>query len=172
MFCAPTPQLSAGPVITYADGRAGALQTLRVMRSLVDAYKVNPQIRQVATNLVHFTGPKDEVGEALELFNFVRDSIRYTRDIHNVETISTPEKTLAGRVGDCDDKATLLATLAEAIGFPTRFVLAGYSGDQYEHVYLQIYIYDAQEWVNADATEMAPLGYAPPNPTALFFEKV
>jgi len=172
MFAAPTPQLSAGPVVTYADGRAGAFQTIRLMRQLVRAYKVTPEMRQAATNLVFYTGPKDDIGEITAIFNFVRDGIRYTRDIHDVETISTPDKTLAQKLGDCDDKSTLFATLCEAVGYPVRFVLAGYHDDQFEHVYAQVFIYQLGEWIEADTTEDEPLGYAPPNPTVLFIENV
>lgn len=169
----PTPALNAGPVVAYADGRAGAFETLQVMRQLVNAGKVNPRMRQAATNIVHFCPAKDELHEVRTLFEFVRDQVRYVKDINGVETLSTPEITLAGRVGDCDDKTVLLCTLLECVGYPTRFVMTGYytPGD-FEHVYCQAFVPAIGDWLDLDATEPQPMGYMPPDPITVFIEKV
>ena len=75
------------------------------------------------------------------------------------------------QVGDCDDKSTLLATLFECAGYPTRFVLAGYTyPGVFEHIYVQVFA--GGDWINADATEPQALGFAPPDPVALDFERV
>jgi transglutaminase-like putative cysteine protease len=101
----------------------------------------------------------------------VRDSIRYTRDVFGVETICNPLLTIQRKVGDCDDKTTLFATLAECVGYPTRFVMAGYWGSKdYEHVYCQVFANG--EWLDADTTEKQMLGYSPPNPSILYTEGV
>lgn len=141
------------------------------MRSLVNRFKASPLIRQCATGLVFLAPEKDERAEIEALFHFVRDSIRYTRDIHDVETLSTPDKTLAGRFGDCDDQVTLLCTLLESVGYPTRFVIAGYlGGADFSHVYCQCF--DGEDWIDLDPTEMQPMGWAAPNPSPLAFEDV
>jgi transglutaminase-like putative cysteine protease len=66
------------------------------------------------------------------LFEYVRDHIRYIKDPVGVESVSDPYYTLARMVGDCDDQAVLLAALYESVGFPTRFVIAGYNGADVE----------------------------------------
>jgi hypothetical protein len=161
--------LSAAPV-TISSGDRGIFQTLAQMRAYVNEYRQNPIIRGCALNLVYFLPQKFDIGECDTLFQFVRDQIRYVKDIHQVETLSTPVITLTSTQGDCDDKSVLLASLFETVGYPTRFVLAGYNGSAFEHVYLQVFCVD--EWVNCDATENGPFGYAPPGATRLFIEKV
>jgi transglutaminase-like putative cysteine protease len=168
MNLAPQVQLS-GVSHTYANGLRGVLQTLGVMRQMVNVGKITPELRQAATSIIFLTPERDELAEVSALFEWVRDTIRYVKDVHDVETLSTPDKTLQGKVGDCDDQAVLLATLLEAVGYPTRFVIAGYSSpQQVEHVYLQALIGD--DWVDLDPTESGGVGYSPPDPACVYVE--
>jgi len=153
------------------EGIGGVTQTLRTMREIVRAFRTNLEIRQTAANLIFLTPAKNDYSEIEALFHYVRDNIRYVRDIHDVETLSTPDKTMLMGYGDCDDKTVLLASLAESVGYPTRFVVAGYSvPGSLEHVYLQIF--GAGEWIDCDPTENQALGYFPPDPVTLIIEEV
>lgn len=170
MYLAPTP-LVTSTLAGIAPGFRGVAQTIAHMRALVNQYKVNPEIIQRAISIVYLTPPKNEHRELEALFNSVRDNIRYLRDVHNVETLSDPLTTINRKVGDCDDKSVLLATLAESIGYPSRFVVAGYKPEKnYEHVYLQLWANN--QWIDADPTENKPLGWFPPNETIIAFESV
>lgn len=170
MFLAPQPLLTA-TCTPISAGMRGVRQTLAAMRSLVNEGRKTIRIRQAATSAAFLTPEKDELAEVQAVFILVRDGVRYLRDIHDVETLSSPEMTLAQRVGDCDDKTTLLAALLESIGYPTRFVVAGYSQPgEVEHVYLQVFA--RGEWIDADATENQSLGWAPPAPVTLLIEDV
>lgn len=170
MFLAPQPQLN-GIKTSISGGVRGVRQTLAVMRSIVGQWRSDPSMRQAATSAIFLTPEKNELSEVETLFRLVRDGIRYTRDIHDVETIQTPDKTLLGKVGDCDDQTVLLATLLEAVGYPTRFVVAGYSDSkELQHVYLQVFAND--EWIDADPTEHHPLGWSGPNPSSIFYEVI
>jgi transglutaminase-like putative cysteine protease len=170
MYLAPDYQLR-GSVVHLASGHAGIMQTIRTMRRLVNAGKVSPVIRQTALNLVRLNAPKDTDGEVRDLFEFVRDRIRYVGDVHAVETVATPEATLALEAGDCDDKATLLASLLESIGIETRFVIAGYNPDAptFEHVYLAAFRPDGS-FINLDPSEDVSAGWAAPEPVILYME--
>jgi transglutaminase-like putative cysteine protease len=112
---------------------------------------------------------KFDIAECEAIFDFVRDQIRYTKDVNGVETLSTPAITLATRQGDCDDKSTLLCALFEAVGYPTRFVIASYVTGQFEHVYVQVAV--DGDWINADATENYPFGWCPPDAIRIDFER-
>lgn len=170
MFLAPQPILRA-TLRSYQTGLRGVAQTIAVMRDLVKRGRVDPAIRQAATSIIFLTTEKADQQEVSKLLEFVQSSIRYTKDVHDVETISTAEKTLAGRIGDCDDQSVLLAALLESVGYPTRFVVTGYeTPDVLEHVYLQVYL-DGQ-WLDCDPTERGPLGWAPPGAVSLYVEKV
>lgn len=146
-----------------ADGVAGVAQTLRAMRALVNECKLNLAIRQAATSIAFLQPEKHEYAEVEAIFEWVRDRIRYTRDVHGVETLMTPPQTLASGLGDCDDQSCLLACMLEAIGYPTRFVVAGYNGGDYEHVYLQAWV--GNTWVSMDPTEPHPMGWEAPGAT-------
>lgn len=157
--------------LTYSNGVRGVAQTLGIMRRLVREGRIDPLIRSAATSLVYLTPEKDPGAEILAIFDHVQNRVRYVSDIHEVETLSTASKTLQGQIGDCDDKSVLLAALLEAIGYPTRFVVAGYSvPGQLEHVYLQVLCDD--EWIDCDPTEPHPIGWAAPDAVTLYTERV
>jgi hypothetical protein len=149
--------------LNIADGLPGILETVRVMRSMVDTYKASLPIRGLALSLVEFLPGKDQRGEIEVLFTFVRDKIRYVKDINGIETVSTPDQTLNYGQGDCDDKSVLLACLLESIGYPTVFKITGYSGHEYQHVYVAALL--DNELIHMDATENYPMGWEAPNPT-------
>lgn len=168
MFEAPIVPLTA-TLAPMPDGMAGVFHTLRTMRALVNRYKVDPFIRQSAISIIFTTPAKFNAGEIQALYEAVRDNIRYVRDVHGIETLSTPDKTLLTRAGDCDDQVTLLASLLESVGFSTRFVVAGYFDQPVSHVYLQV-LDDEVGWVDLDPTEHESYGWAPPGPTSLYIE--
>lgn len=170
MQLAPVIPLTGRPV-TIRDGMPGIFQTIAVMRSLVKHWRLDPAIRQAAVSVIWLAPEKASLHEVTTLFEYVRDNVRYVRDIVNVETIATPDKTMLCRMGDCDDQTVLLASLLESVGYPTRFVVAAYSDPRVmEHVYLQVYI--DGHWIDCDPTEKQALGYAPPNPLAAYIENV
>jgi len=123
-----------------------------------DAKKTLP-IRQTALYLVNGERQKDWTEEVNRIFEFVRDRIRYVRDVRNVETLQTPEKTLEFKQGDCDDKSMLLAALLESIGHPTRFVAIGFKPGHYAHVYVETKI--GANWIGLETTEPVDMGWQP-----------
>ena len=152
-------------------GVQGIFTTVGAMRAFVNKYKSDPYIRNCAANLTFLTPEKSDFHEAITLYEYCRDNIKYVRDICGIETLTSPDKTIQCGYGDCDDQSLLLATLAESIGIPSRFVIAGYSDPKiYEHVYVQLAV--SGEWVDCDPTEHQYFGYAPPSPVVLSIEKV
>ena len=156
-----TPTRSKTVVIP--NGRAGIVQTLAQMRAYADEYKVTPLVRETATRLVKTLPQKDYFNEIRALFNYVRDSIRYTRDIYGVETVQTPQYTLEHRVGDCDDKATLLASLLESIGFETRFHAMGRKVGGICHVIVEVRNPVTGLWIPLETTQNVEMGWMPPD---------
>lgn len=145
------------------DGDQGVERTVQRMRELVDAWKTAPAILQAARTIVYLTPQKDHRSEIIAIYQYVRDSIRYVRDVNGVETLATPLITMTTRQGDCDDKSVLFATLAEAIGFPTRFVVGAFASPEsgFDHVWSEVLVDD--EWVAADCTEEEHFGWQPPD---------
>lgn len=141
-------------------GLDGIQQTLGYMRQFVEEYKTHPLIRETALSLVQRLPQKDFHGEIDKLFQFVQTHIRYVRDIHEIETVQSPVKTLEYGQGDCDDKAVLLAALLQSLGHPTRFHAVGFRPRHISHVLLEVNTGD--RWLPLDATEPAPMGWIPP----------
>jgi len=146
------------------DGVAGIKATLALMVNIVKASKTNFAVRTQALDLVAALRQKDWMGEVRAIHQFVRDDIRYVRDIHGVETLTMPNKLLVTRQGDCDDKATLTAALLESIGHPARFVAVGRNPGEFEHVLVETKLFTKgghPQWVPLETTEPVPVGWYP-----------
>jgi transglutaminase-like putative cysteine protease len=58
--------------------------------------------------------------------HYVREHVRYVKDIASVERFATPQSTLfMEKAGDCDDSSIALCTLLERIGHETRLIERG-----------------------------------------------
>lgn len=168
MFLAPDIPLNVQSV-PLAYGSAGTMQTVRTMREMIDSGKRDPQVIRAATSIIYTTPERFEAGECGAVFDYVRDHVRYVRDVAGVETLAHPRITLERLSGDCDDQTALLGAMLEAVGYPTRLVVTAYQAPQaWEHVFLQTLI-DGQ-WIDCDPTERQPMGYAPPNPAGIWIE--
>ncbi len=140
-------------------GVAGIKATLSRMRLLTrDAKKTLP-IRMKAVELVAALQQKDFAGEIRVIHSFVRDKIRYVKDVSGVELLHTPEKLLEIGQGDCDDKSMLVAALLESIGHQTRFVAISNAPNKYCHVYVETKY--GNSWVSVETTENVSLGWKP-----------
>lgn len=146
-------------------GDAGIRATLAVMGEIVREYKKEIDLIQFARNVIAPVPPKHYAAEATALYEFVRDTIRYTQDVDGVEVVQTPENTIMLGHGDCDDMSVLLATLLAAVGKRTRFVAAGFDGGPIEHVWVEVLIGD--RWFAMDPTEIDwEFGDRPPGITS------
>lgn len=152
------------------NGRAAPFHTVRVMRQLVAEGKADPLVLRTAVALIVGVPTRDQRGEVAAIFDYVRGSVRYVRDPVGLESVADPATVLRRMVGDCDDKSTLLAAMLESVGYPCRFVMAGYDGGDFSHVYLQCHF--SGDWHDLDATELGPVGYAPPFPVKLWIEPI
>lgn len=150
-----------------ADGHAGTLRTLAVMRWL--ARKDSLSGDTITTiHAICRAAPFQQAAESL--FLFARDGIRYEPDPPNLEKVSDFAHTFASREGDCDDKVVWLATGLLALDIPVRFVVQSYDGGTWDHVYLEFYDWQTWRWTAADPTAdghtgiRAGLGWRQPLP--------
>ena len=146
------------------SGAPGVQRTLSTMVKLVRQFKKDPGVRELAGQLVRNLPQYDLNGEVRALHAFVRDSIRYTSDIRGVELLQTPAATLQLGVGDCDDKSTLLASLLESIGRPTRFVAVAIApSNDFTHVLVETRL--GTKWVPLETIKDVDVGWYPQNVT-------
>lgn len=143
------------------SGPAGTRKTLSIMRQLVNAGKKSPVVRQLAISLTKGFVQKDWKAEILALYEFVRDRIRYVKDVNGIETLHTPEMVLYNAQGDCDDKSILLSSLLESLGHKTRLVAVGFRKNSFSHVYPEVFLNG--KWVSLETTEPVDIGWRPRN---------
>lgn len=168
------------------SGLAGVKATLKIMVNVTRSFlkPATPErtqallvVRTTAQRIVQGCPEKNWMCEASQLQLFVRDRIRYVRDMRTAELLQTPDKTLQLKSGDCDDKSLLFAALAECIGFDTRFCAIGVQGEGFSHVSAQCLVPGAG-WVNAETIPIddkgtkVSLGWSPPDATCLMLAHV
>jgi len=155
----------ARPVIwtlaVIPSGERGTKATLEVMARLVRERRTDTIIRALVESIIQFVPEKDAIAEASAVQQWVRDNIRYTADVADVETLKDPVMLLQSRYGDCDDKSTLVAALLQTIGYPVRFVAIAFPHEEFSHVYAEVEI-DGQ-WIAVETTEPVELGWFPEN---------
>lgn len=141
------------------DGKAGTRATLAKMGKLVKQYKTVPVIRELALQIIRRVPGKSWPGEAAAIQEWVRNNVRYVRDVAGVETLQSPVQTLRLKQGDCDDQSTLAASLLAAIGHPTRFIAIGFSKGHFAHVLTQTKV--GSKWLPLETTEGWAFGEIP-----------
>lgn len=95
----------------------------RKIRELINQYQFHTTIRKVAADITQNCNAGDSVCEVSAIFNFVSNQIKYMSDPRRNDYFSNPLETLNLRIGDCDCKSILLATLLESIGHETQVAL-------------------------------------------------
>lgn len=131
------------------------------------AGKTDPRIRKLASEVLQGVPPRDWRGEAIAIFNFVRDNVRYTRDPHERELFQRPIRSLEFGTGDCDDLTILLGSMLQTVGFPVIITVVGIASDDFEHVYLRTGLPpdNPVEWMALDASRPEPAGWEVPENT-------
>lgn len=147
-------------------GRAGIQDTLQRMRGIVHKSVRDPRLIALARQLTAVLKARDYAGEIKVLFEWVRDNIRYARDVEGVETLIEPYDLVfnleLGRQGDCDDFAMLLATLLKIMGHRARFKAGTVNGARQGHVWVEVFL--DGKWIPLDAIyQINKVGYCPPN---------
>lgn len=140
-------------------GVDGTRATLAVMAKMVRESKLLPVIRNLAVIIIAGLPHKAYAEQAAAVQRWVRSNVQYVRDVRGVETLTPPAYMLRTRAGDCDDQATLLASILESIGLPTRLVAGGPNAQTFVHVWAEVEI--GGRWCACETTEPWPLGRRP-----------
>jgi len=152
-------------IVHVRRGTDGTLTTAKIIGQLIRAGAKDFYVRQKAIEIfrTYRVPPKNRMGEACALFDFVKRNVRYTRDIFRVELLHSARRMLELRAGDCDDMTILLGAMLLSTGHPVRLVLAGFRKNRphvYSHIYPEVNV--SGRWIAIDATMNKPMGWAPP----------
>ena len=107
-------------VVRVPKGRRGTIVSAGLIANLIRDGARDFYVRQRAIQIFREAGapPKDRWAEVCALFHWVRNNVRYTRDIFRVELLHTPRRMLELRAGDCDDMTILLGAMLVSTGHP------------------------------------------------------
>lgn len=145
-----------------AEGDPSIASTLAEMQRQKLRALVDPNIVASARLIAReAAASRDTMKIAGAIFQWVQERFRYIPDPARYDLMMTPALMLReiAREGivmeDCESVATLLATLLEAVGIPTRFHVVSQAmpitGDHgYSHVWVDAFI--TRQWVPFDAT--------------------
>ena len=135
--------------------------TIRRMYELIDQAKTDRKFQELVYGLTKGLASKDYMGEVNRIFDWVKKTVRYTRDPHGVELVQDVWATLSCGRGDCDDFTILLGAACEVMGAPCRIVTVSTRPDKEPvHVYPEVKV--GNRWVPLDATVRgARPGWAP-----------
>jgi len=105
--------------------------------------KRDPRVRQIAGAILAKKGPggdwevpeRDWEAEVAAIYWWVRNNVRYTRDIHEVELFQKPRRTLETKIADCDDLSILIGSLLQTVGYPVILRVIGLGGNTYQHIF-------------------------------------
>lgn len=159
---------SAPPPVTaqsvrLADGDPGVAFTISNMRVKAEQGAVTPAVREYALQTVSAVPSRDTRGEIEAIFRRVKREIAFRGEFG--EVVQDPATTLRWKAGDCDDHATLLASLLLALGYDAEFVTVAPQPGDFSHVYVEVQDKRTGQWLPLDTTTRASyVGWEPFNP--------
>jgi hypothetical protein len=138
----------------------GAADTLQKMRDQVWGTRGEKSlvVRQMTEHIIRGLFPKDYQSEILAIRNWCTVNLRYTNDPLHIEWIKDPQRLVEEYIAhgkalaDCDEIASLIATMALQCGRKADFVVAGFGGaaGQFTHVFARVLEPKSNTWIVCD----------------------
>lgn len=144
------------------NGKMGSIDTVSLMCKIAREESTNKEVRDFAIEILNHYGTSshNHLDEAVAIGTYIRDHVRYVKDIDNVEMLTQPRllmQRIEGGVarGDCDDMALLTATLLLSIGIVPYFKIVRWTetSGNFNHIYVMVYERNYQQkpvWVALD----------------------
>ena len=141
--------------VKLSDDNQATYESVEVIKKLIEEGKKDIIVRNLAEKITQYLPQKDYKREVAAVYNFVCRRLRYTKDIHNVETVHRARDLLRrhNKAADCDDFVILTGALLQAIGHPVRIVIIGNNREDKEdfsHIYLQTLV--GNTWISLDGS--------------------
>lgn len=157
-----TSDLGYHSLLQELPARTITEKTLKDMHSLVKSAKTDYRfIEMISKHFVRNVASKDYLGEAQTIFNLWHrliwrtNFLRYQKDPHQVELVSSIWLILDRQAADCDEMSVLIAASCGAVGMAYQFVTMSNSysdPNTPRHVYTQVNV-PKHGWLSLDLTE-------------------
>jgi transglutaminase-like putative cysteine protease len=121
---------------------------------IIDQYTGNPALVNFAAYLIKVENipARDELALARAVQIFAQHKIKFFREYP--ERWQSPLQTLALKIGDCDDKTILIASILRSFRIPVRLIFLRFklpNKKPYSHVYPQAKINN--RWVSLESVQ-------------------
>jgi len=103
------------------------------IRKLIREDINHPKVRILAQQITK--GLNTNLGKARAIYNWIKQNIHYTRDPGGLDIYTRPSVLIDLGRGDCDDSATLYATLAGIVGVPVKLKVITQDQRVWSHIY-------------------------------------
>ncbi len=133
-------------------GDMGVSATVAMMKNLIHSPQGIKSFRVRQFTLEAVRGVDRGMTEVDAVFHTIKDNIEFRGEYG--ETLQSPEATINLGAGDCDDQATLAATMLQSLGYETRFkTIATHDSPQdLSHVYVEVKDKQSGAWMPLDPT--------------------
>lgn len=140
------------------NGDDGTRVTLARMKELANAAVAHPLVRGVAVQIARTVTPRDTSGQIAAIRSYLMQRVQFLHDPITVEWVHDPVRVLES-IGahyyaslDCDDVATLAASLGGAIGIPARFIVLGFFSPEHPMAHVYTELWNGHGWEDVDTT--------------------
>lgn len=147
-------------------------QRIKHIKDLIKKGRQNPKIREYTVKLLarkcgkEWCVPeKDWRSEVEVIFNHVREKVRYTKDVADLDTFQAPNRTLEWGGGDCDCYTILLGSMLQSVGYPVIVrIIQTKNADSWSHIFLFVGLppQAPSKWLPLDASVSKPAGWMAP----------
>ena len=157
-------------------GKRGVGLTVRTMRQLIDQGGKDPRVITATRRVLMRVPERHHFGEVREIFDYVRDRVRFVNDPLQAEALTEPgtmidDIRMRGMSSeDCDGHTVLLGSMLEAAGYQTELEVESYRADREpSHVKLATLISGGRLSLDPSVKDK-PMGSSAGKPTKTYSE--
>ncbi|MBN2776520.1 MAG: hypothetical protein JXR36_02690 [Bacteroidales bacterium] len=143
------------------SGQTTTLKNYADVHDTIDAARRIVRENYPAVQDLAYSLQGDNCKETYEnIWNFVRQNIRYQNDEPGREQLRRPQRTLHDRTGDCDDMSILISSILTNLGLQHELWVVAYKKlNQWQHIYPVAYSRDGSRYVIDCVPEIPHFNY-------------
>lgn len=125
------------------------------LKEYADVYDTIPAIKRIVAEnylavaeLAEYLRDNNDEETFRNIWNYVKEKIRYQNDVRGKEQLRTPQRTISDKTGDCDDMSILISSMLINLGYAHELYVTAYKQkDQWQHIYPVVYDRNGKRYV-------------------------